>query len=278
MGRHSEESMSQLPVRETIEDLLADVSGPVAVALSGGIDSTACLFALQELDKDVRAYTFHIDGHESTDLRVSRDVCRTFNVPLTTVALPTDIGTIKQDTYAIVNGLGYTKKTNVECIWPFMYMLPEIDEAQLVTGACADGHFCISREAMLNVKGDVEKMDQFRAGLFGNPDYAQIRKVEQLAKQYEIHDVRVPFYNRRFVSMFMGTDWETINKPKQKQPILNAYPARFSKVRTRTHTNLQTGDSKIQDQFMKLLNTDWNINDWKTPVGIYNALDRGEIP
>jgi len=136
--------MRSFPVRETLEDLLSDVSEPVAVALSGGIDSTSCLFALQELGKEVHAYTFHIEGHESTDLRVSRDICDTFDVPFTPVSLPTDIGQIKTDTNAIVNGLGYEKKTNIECIWPFMYLLPEIDEQQLVTGACADGHFCIS--------------------------------------------------------------------------------------------------------------------------------------
>jgi len=131
---------------------------------------------------------------------------------------------------------------------------------------------------MMNVKGNIEKMDKFRAELFGDPDYAQIRMVEKLANQYDITDVRVPYYDRRFVEMFMGTEWNEINKPHQKQPILDAYPERFSKIQVRKNSNLQVGDSKIQDQFEKLLDTDWNTQSWKSPVGIYNALNRGEIP
>lgn len=266
-------------VRQLLEESLADVPPEPAVALSGGVDSTSVLFALQELGKSPRAYTFHIEGHESTDLRVARDVCRTFDVPFTPVALPTDLQTIKQDTYSIIEGLGYTSKTDIECIWPFLYLLPEIGETTLATGACADGHFVISREAMLNGKHEtVERMDKFRADLFGDPDYAQIRMVEQLAGQYGIDDVRVPFFERPFVKAFMGTAWDEINKPKQKQPIIDAYPDRFAKVKVRSHTNLQCGDSKIQDQFEKLVDSTWNVGDWKSPVGIYNAIDRGEVP
>jgi asparagine synthetase B (glutamine-hydrolysing) len=266
-------------VRSLLEDSLSDIPQQPAVALSGGIDSTSVLFALQELDKDPRAYTFHVEGHESTDLRISRDVCRTFDVPFTPVELPTDLATIKQDTYSIINGLGYRSKTDIECIWPFMYLLPEINEQALATGSCADGHFVISREAMLNgIDKSVDRMDKFRSDLFGDPDYAQIRMVEKLAAQYGIPSVRVPYYTREFVSAFMGTAWDEINKPKQKQPIIDAYPDKFSKIKVRSHTNLQCGDSKIQDQFEKLVDSTWNINDWKSQVGIYNAIARGDVP
>lgn len=270
--------MTTFNVAELLKESLADVDGPIAVALSGGVDSTSCLFALQQLGKDVRAYTFHVKGVESTDFQVARNICDIFDVPFNEVILPNDLSTIKQDVYTIIQGLGYRNKTDIECIWPFLYLLPNMSESTLVTGSCADGHFVISREGMLNYRDSVEAMDKYRSDLFSDPDYAQIRMVERIAKKYGIDDVRVPYFDREFVRLFMGTSWDEINKPNQKQPIIDAYPELFAKVPTRNHSNLQMGDSKIQEQFEKLINSRWNIHDYDSPVGIYNSVARGEVP
>lgn len=278
VGSYRPEKMT-VDVRGLLLDSLKDVKQSPAVALSGGLDSTSILFALQELGKDPRAYTFHVKGVVSEDLREARRVCETFDVPLTEVTLPNDHGIIKRDTYAIVRGLGLKQKTAVECTWPFLYLYEEISEDTLALGNAGDGHFVISREAMINnVNEDVERMDHFRNRLFGSPEYSQVNIHQQLAPAYGIQHLHIPYYERPFVQAFLGTSWHEINKPNQKQPIIDAYPDKFAQIRVRKHTNLQKGDSEIAEQFEKLLETNWNTEGWKSPVGIYNALANGDLP
>jgi hypothetical protein len=266
-------------VRQLLLDSLQDVKQSPAVALSGGLDSTSILFALQELNKDPRAYTFHVKDVVSEDLRESRRVCDTFDVPLTEVTLPNDHATIKRDTYAIVEGLGLKQKTAIECTWPFLYLYEEVTEDSIALGNAGDGHFVISREAMINkINEDVERMDHFRNSLFGDPTYSQVNIHRQLAPVYGIQHLHIPYYERPFVNAFLGTAWQDINKPKQKQPIIDAYPDKFNQINVRKHTNLQKGDSEIAEQFNKLLETNWNIQGWKSPVGIYNAIAKGDLP
>ena len=264
-------------VRELLEEKLSNVPDKPAVALSGGVDSTSCLFALQELGKSPQAYTFHVDGHESTDLRVARRICEQFDVPFTPVELPTDLTTIKQDTYAIIKGLGLTSKTNVECIWPRWYLLQAVEESTLVTGDCADAHFANSKKGAMHYKDSVERMNQYRDEHFSNPNYAQLRTIRKLGTQYGVNEVVAPYRDKEFQDLFYDTSWEEVNNPRMKEPIRQAYPKRFGAVSIHS-ANLQTSDSKIQDQFEKLVDSLWNINDWKTPVGIYNAIERGEVP
>jgi hypothetical protein len=74
---------------------------------------------------------------------------------------------------------------------------------------------------------------------------------------------------------FLGTTWAQVNKPRQKQPILSAYPNEFRRIRILPHVNLQLGDSGIAAHFEKLLSSDWNAHGGKSVVGIYNRLNAG---
>jgi len=264
-------------VRNLLTQKLANVPDKPAIALSGGVDSVSCLFALQELGKSPQAYTFHVDGHESTDLRSARRICERFEVPLTAVTLPTNLKTIKEDTYSIIEGLGLTSKTDIECIWPRWYLLRAVDEATLVTGDCADAHFVNSKKGAMHYKDSVERMNQYRDEHFSNPNYAQLRTIRKIAPQYGVDDVVAPYRDKEFQDLFYDTSWEEVNTPRMKEPIRQAFPKRFGSIPTHS-ANLQTSDSKIQNQFEKLVYSTWNINDWKSPVGIYNAIARGDIP
>jgi asparagine synthetase B (glutamine-hydrolysing) len=264
-------------VRELLEKVLTDAPQNPAIALSGGVDSVSVLFALLELKKEPQAYTFHIAGHESTDLRAARAVCDRFDVPFTPVELPTDIQTIKEDTYSIINGLGLTAKTDIECIWPRWYLLDAVSESTLITGDCADAHFANSKRGAIHYRDSVEKMNQYRDEHFGDPNYAQLRTIRKIGKALGVNTVRAPYRDEAFRELFYDQPWDAVNTPRMKEPILEAYPGRFRSVPTHS-ANLQTSDSKIQDQFEKLVNSTWNINDWKSPVGIYNAISRNEVP
>lgn len=256
----------------------ADLPERVALALSGGVDSAACLFALQELGHDVTAYTFTLRGRPSTDFKTARDLCETFDVPFTPVYLPTDLDTLKRDTYYLVADCGLDSKTTIECAWPFLYLTAAADETALVSGLTADGHYVLSKRGMMHFRDSVAKMNAFRRDYFTSDDPAGNQTITRLATARGFESHARPYYSRAMFDLFYDTAWDAINRPNQKQPVYDAYPEQMAAFDTRKHQDLQLGDTGIAEQFEKLVQTDWNRGGYKTPVGIYNAISRGDIP
>lgn len=241
----------------------------VAVMLSGGIDSLACCFALQELGHEIAAYTFMLDNRMSTDFARARAAAKRFSFDFHPVFLPRDVELLKRD-MLYLKELGAKKKTDYECGWPCIRLIREVREKVIVTGHGADGLFCISKKGMIHWK---DRIDEFRSGLFSNPNYAQ-RPILEKAAEAVGKTIIVPFLNRPMIDAFIGTTWDEINRPKQKQPILDSYP-QFKTIRNLPHTNLQLGDSGIANHFFSLLETDWNTRSSKSPVAIYNDVTKG---
>lgn len=244
----------------------------VAVLLSGGIDSASVMFSLLEAGKKVTAYSFMLDGKMSTDFLLAKKNARQFGVEFMPVILPSSIQTLKTNLIELVH-LGAKSKTDFECSWPMLHTYAVIRESHVFSGMGADGHFCISKKGMLHFRN---KIDVFRKITFGNPRYAQQPIHSALAKKYGKTSV-LPYVSKEMQSVFFGKTWDQVNKPHQKQPILDAFPEQYKKIKILPHTNLQLGDSGIAKHFEKLLATDWNKGNWKSVVGIYNALGKGAI-
>jgi len=244
----------------------------VGLLLSGGIDSASILFALQDAGKKVTCYSFMLDKKMSTDFRLARSNARKFNAEFRAVILPDDIETLKIDMRELKR-IGARSKTDFECFWPMLHTYKVIEQRVVYSGMGADGHFCLSKKGMIHFR---DRIDVFRKVTFGNKRYAQQILHKDFAKS--LNKVAIlPYISKEMQETIKGTTWSEANRPKQKQLILNAYPKCFSRMKVLPHTNLQLGDSGISDHFKKLLDTNWNIKGWKSPVGIYNALVSGRI-
>ena len=75
--------------------------------------------------------------------------------------------------YKNIEGISYfcknkyklKKKARIECSFPFYYVAEtckSLGITTLVTGLCDDGHFGLSKKAMIHYKHTQEKFDQFR--------------------------------------------------------------------------------------------------------------------
>ena len=239
----------------------------VAVLLSGGIDSAAIVFALLRAGKRVTAYTFALEGVLSGDFSRARRLCDQFKVPFVPVFLPRCLNVLACDLQTL-KSLGAKKKTDFECGWPMLYAYAATHEAVVASGMGADGHFCISKKGMIHFRS---RIDDFRLSLYRNPGYAQQPIHKALGAKHG-KQVELPFLSRAMQDAFLGTTWEQVNKPKQKQPILSAYPQEFARVEVRPHINLQLGDSGIAKHFEGLLKTPLNARKHKSVRGIYNDL------
>ena len=138
----------------------------VAVLLSGGVDSLSVAFAAHELGKKVHAYSFCLDTNSSYDSDKAAEVAQIFKWPFTLKVVPTD--NLEEDFFKLAKEYDCKKKTHFECVFPFMYLYPEIKQNDVLSGWAADGYYGISKRAILHyTKGKTkEKFDEFRNDYF----------------------------------------------------------------------------------------------------------------
>ena len=142
----------------------------------------------------------------------------------------------------------------------------------LVTGLCDDGHFGLSKKAMIHYKHTQEKFDQFRHDYFSDPDAAGRKSINKICQDQNINLIN-PYCDPNVFKLFIGKSWDELNKPKQKYAIRKCYPE-LDKFRLPNHTNLQLGDSKIAQRVGNAVISKYKPNA-KSPVGIYNRIAKG---
>jgi len=208
----------------------------VALLMSGGVDSTSLGFASHELGKKVACYTFQMGELKSSDSAAAQKIAEEMGWEFNLVKVPVD--NLEDDAIKLAAVLGCRKKTQFECTLPFLYVVPRIKEQVVLSGVAADGHFGLSKKAMIHFRTPRSKFDQFRFEYFGqdNPaGYVQQKKlVEQYGKKHS-----APYMDKSVLDYFIQFDWDTLNKPKQKMPVLRAYSEHFKRVGRRDHANLQ---------------------------------------
>lgn len=259
--------------RILLEVAHAEPETNVAVLLSGGVDSTALMFALLEAGKTVTAYSFVLEGRMSTDYRLAWRNAKRFGVGFVPVLLPNDVERLKADLLEL-RDMGAVSKTDYECGWPMLHAYARVEQKVVWTGLGADGLFCLSKKGMMHYR---DRIDDFRREGYENPRYAQAVVHAALAEKHRLRSER-PFRVQAMRDAFDGVTWAECNRPRQKQPVLDAFPERFARAEYKPHTNLQLGDSGISEHFGALLATDWNTRKLKSVVGIYNDLNSGALP
>lgn len=264
---------SELNVHDILVNLAKQIQEEeVAVLASGGIDSWSVVFALLEVGKKVHIYSFTLDDRESYDFTKARELSQIYGLKFTPIILPTDISVLKRDVLLLSDKYNCIKKTDFECLWPFLYAYGKIEETVIGSGLCADGYFCISKSGVLHFK---DKMDEFRKRYFDN-NGSQHKHHYFMAEQFN-KKLFMPYNTPEMFSYFVGTTWDQCNKPRQKQPIFNSYITEFKSNNFKKHSNLQLGDSGISEHFDKLLKTDWNIYNYMSVTGIFNLVNKGVV-
>ena len=143
----------------------------------------------------------------------------------------------------------------------------------MLSGIGADCYYVLSKKGMIHYKSNP---DAYRELLFNNPNYSQRLQHKMLEKKYNIKHY-MPYFDKSVFKLFRGASLAECNKPKQKNPVKTQYEKELIKGTYFNHTIYQKGDSGISNMFTKLLDTEWNIKQWKSIVGIYNAVSKKEI-
>lgn len=237
------------PLRKVFQEILEPLPTRIAIAMSGGIDSTALLISALEVGKLPTVLSFTFDGHYSTDFLTAKKVADYFEVDFAPVYLPTDQAEILAAIRLLTQTYNLKKKARIECAFPFLYLAKEAQAlaiTTLATGLCADGHFGLSKKAMIHHRYPQEKFDAFRCDYFSNPDAGGRKGITAVCRDASI-DIVNPYYDTRVFKLFIGRPWDELNKPRQKEAIRCEYPE-LDQFKIPRHSNLQLGDSGIAER------------------------------
>ena len=103
----------------------------VAILLSGGVDSLSVAFACQNIGKNITAYSFKIKDVDNYDYNMAKEVSKIFNWPF--ISYEIEKQNLKTDFFKLKE-LGCYKKTHYECMYPFLHLIPKIEQKYIAIG------------------------------------------------------------------------------------------------------------------------------------------------
>jgi asparagine synthetase B (glutamine-hydrolysing) len=257
----------------------------VAVLLSSGVDSHACLFAALEAGKQVTCYSFCLENKVSTDYKVAKETASIFGLPFVGVKLPVDLLSLKLYILDVVNNYNdlniHVNKTSIECLWPMWSALSEVikDSNQAtVLGMGGDVFFCTTRnnkKRLLLDQYEQMKEEYFKSNVIDKLDPQATMTQCWLKRHSPKHSLIYPFHVSQVFDVFKNMHpFDPGCRPIQKAPVRFAFWDYFQRCNVRVHQSYQKGDTGISEHFHNsLIVSDWNTRGLKSVTGIYNDVE-----
>lgn len=280
-------------IRHRLLEFCSKATGhQVAVALSGGVDSCACLAALMECGIQPIIVSYTPDTHESTDYKMARQTAHNLGLDWFPAIVDMSPASLERAAREVL-ALGYRSKVQVESLVPMVFIAEEAAKAgatALLTGDQSDGYFALSRGAQtfeaakyggLRVAQDTtsERIDRIRQSYY-DKDKSCSGAVRDVCETKGLK-AGFPFRDNLIYEAFLGSLWPEVNKPRMKEPIKQAFSEWFYddliQIR-KVQVNLHKGDSHFGDTFFNTLAAQPHLQgDWASPRGLYAAMARGDV-
>jgi asparagine synthetase B (glutamine-hydrolysing) len=268
----------------------------VGIALSGGIDSCSVLAACLRRGMRPTLISYTPSTHESTDYQYAKNNAALLGLPF--YGAKVDMRPARLEYLArYLTSMGYRTKMQVESLAPMVsiaQMAQAAGVAVLYTGDQADGYYIngnwISRnyDRAQGIPGperthvredpDAERIDKLR-DLYWDQDRGNCAAVEQVCAAFGVRAV-MPYRDPKMRELFRGYHWREVNEPRLKEPVWQAYPELRAEgvggiwVRP-APVNLHRGDSRFAEMMGKTMLELFPA--YKTPLGVYGAMARGEL-
>lgn len=262
--------MLRIHLEEYLKNSITDKNS-VALLFSGGTDSLTCLFAMLNIGIKPTLYSFHMKNTIHKDIEVSMKVAKHLNLNHEIISINEDVKQLENDVTFLCKVMKLNRKTNVQCTYPFLHVIPKIKEKNIVTGLCADDLYGTSKSMSIKYAKDKEGFDKARHKIFNNEYSSAYKPIKEVVESYG-KTFLVPYRNKNVIDYFMSLSWEELNKPKQKQIAIDSYKDYFDELNVyRKNSNLQVG-SKIREWHNELIDTNLNKNNRKRVDEIYKDL------
>lgn len=249
-------------------------SKDVAILYSGGFESFSCLCLCLELGIKPHLYTFYLEGIESYDIRKARLDAQVFHVPLTEVKIPNDYVRLKEDVFWLIEALKTTRKTVIQCTYPLLYALPEIDEEYVIIGLERGRPWGLNQKGTTAGYRGLEAFNEYRNFAIEEQKRNSIHYIVNMIN--ENHICVRPYDDDDVNDWFMARTYKELNSPHAKQPILDEFAKEHKAcVLTLKHASYQV-ESGLRE-FHNLLLDDAELNpnhQYKSVVGVYNHIQK----
>lgn len=236
-------------IHEIFEQVLNDhiPEKECGIFLSGGMDSISLAFAAHRMGKKINAYSFKLDNFDTYDHLKAKEISEQFGWNFISTTVPTT--NITQDFHRLIFEYGCSKKTFVECMFPFLYIYPNIIDKKVICGV--GDPYGTTKKVVMNFKEPKSLFDEYRINNYKKK--IGIDQHKPLSDQYGI-EIIYPLYDDRVFNYFLQFDWYELNKPVQKRHVREEYAEELSKVgKVKPGINLQIG-ADIDHLFETLLN------------------------
>jgi asparagine synthetase B (glutamine-hydrolysing) len=241
-----------------------------AILFSGGVDSCMVLFACLELGIKPKCYTFGVEGYDSGDVETSKAMCEHFGVDHEVIMIPVDVKQLEKDVRYLIEKYGQLKKTTVQCLFPFLYMMPQVKEKAVFLGLLSDVYFICGRKAKY-VRDSKEKFDEIRkSSVYSITDELSQRYCEE---EHGVAFVDI-FLDDDMFDFAMQFDWRELNTPKEKYLAYLAFEEYFEAGEKffRKHSSYQIESGLREYHDLLLQQPHLNVKGHKAIIGIYNYI------
>lgn len=254
-----------------IEEIDPDKSS--GLALSGGTDSITALFAMIETGRKPECYTFHMDGIISKDLLSSRHACKYFGLKLHEIPIPRDVDTMYNDVRRVIPFCEHIKKTIIQCMIPWLYIYPALEQPQIITGLGGDDYFATQRKTQIRYHNFGDEAILNGRIYYGHDLRFSGANIERFAEHFG--KGYVDFYDSKTIEEFLlKYTYKAINKPYPKYASIAAFMDYYKRepfYRDQTEHSYQI-NSKLKDCQDMLLHSRYNMKGHKAIIGLYNHI------
>ena len=249
-------------------------SNDVAILYSGGFDSFSCLCLCLELGITPHLYTFYLEGVDSHDIKKARSDSRVFNVPLTEVMISNSYEGLKKDVYTLIEKLGTTRKTVIQCLHPMLHTIPLIKEKYVIAGIQRGRPWGLNQKGTMAGYKGLEAFNEYRLSAIEAQKKGADNYITMLVN--ETHVCVKPYDDDAVDAWFMTREYKELNSPHAKQPIIDEFSEELAKCEDRLkHASYQveSGIREFHDLLLKdpILNPN---NEYKSVVGVYNNMQK----
>ena len=236
-------------LKSVIEEQLQP--GPVALLFSGGTDSLTILWTLLDLGIKPTCYTFRLSYFQSADARASRLACQHWGVPQ--VVVTEDTRPIPDQLADVIGIIRSTRKTHVEVMYGYWFLLAAVQEQHVFSGLQADTLYGSYKSAAIRYgKATAAQFADYRRKLISSPDQEGLRQAGLLSRHFG-KVLHTPYSDDRVRGFFLRYSWAELNKPKQKMPPILAFAQEFRQIPIYRHDdNMQCG-SRLREHLGALL-------------------------
>ena len=249
---------------------LSDGSTP-ALLFSAGTDSLTVLWSLLAIGVRPVCYTFHLEGLRHADLLCAERECRRLGIAQEVITIPRDVQTLAADVRTCVSLAG-TRKTHVQCLYPFLHVLPRVNEHQVFTGLNADDWWGSAKSDAINCARDKREFDRRRRKRQADETTSGYTFWRALAESYG-RELCCPYRDPDLVEWFLSQSWRDLMAPKQKQPAVTGFQDEFAASGIyRRNDNLQCGSGIREWHDVLLSEPGVNRNGRTNIVALYKDM------